>query len=98
MARELLTIEALICGYHVYKEIWCADVREELSCTREVENYRDPFAVAVVRSMIDGHAPCQLRVWGLRELTCRLLYRGFNFDGLPINRENWTPQKFPAIR
>ena len=51
MARESLTIEAMNRGYHVYKEIWCADVEEELSCVREVENYCDPFAVAVVRSI-----------------------------------------------
>ena len=43
-------IEAMVRGYHMYKEIWCAAVREELSCIREVENYRDLFAVAVVRS------------------------------------------------
>ena len=51
-------IEAMVRGYHVYKEIWCAAVGEELSCIREVENYRDPFAVAVVRSgVIIGHVP-----------------------------------------
>ena len=51
-------IEAMVRGYHVYKEIWCAAVGEELSCMREVENYRDPFAVAVVRSgVIVGHVP-----------------------------------------
>ena len=33
----------------VIKEVWCAAVGEELSCMREVENYRDPFAVAVIR-------------------------------------------------
>ena len=42
-------IETVICGYHVYKEIRCAAVGEELSCIREVENYRHPFDVAVVR-------------------------------------------------
>ena len=29
----------------------------------------------------------------------RLLFRGFNFRGLPVNRENrenWIPRKFPA--
>ena len=41
-------IEAMVRGYHVYKEIWCAAVGEELSCMTEVENYRDPFAVAVL--------------------------------------------------
>ena len=40
----------------VIKEVWCAAVGEELSCMREVENYRDPFTVAVVRSgIIVGH-------------------------------------------
>ena len=39
-------IEAMVRGYHMYKEIWCAAVGEELSCMREEENYRDAFAVA----------------------------------------------------
>ena len=42
-------IETMVCGYHVFKEIRCAAVGEEMSCIREVENYRNPFAVAVVR-------------------------------------------------
>ena len=33
---------------HMYKEVWCVTIGEELSCMREVENYRDLFAVAVV--------------------------------------------------
>ena len=42
----------------VIKEVWCAAVGEELYCMREVENYRDPFAVAVVRlGVIVGHVP-----------------------------------------
>ena len=49
MVGESHMIETVVCGYHVYKEIRCAAVGEELSCIREVENYRHPFAVAVVR-------------------------------------------------
>ena len=57
MARESYTIEAMVHGYHVYKEVWCAAVGEELFCVREV-NYRDPFAVAVIRSgVVVGHVP-----------------------------------------
>ena len=42
----------------VIKEVWCAAAGEELSCKREVENYHNPFAVAVVRSgVIVGHIP-----------------------------------------
>ena len=31
MAGESLMIETVVCGYHVYKEIRCAAVGEELS-------------------------------------------------------------------
>ena len=45
-------------GYHVYRDIWVAAVSEELSCVRETDNHRDPFAVAVARSgIIVGHVP-----------------------------------------
>ena len=51
-------IKAMVHGCHVYKEVWCAAVGEELSCMREVENYRGLFAEAVVRSgVIIGHVP-----------------------------------------
>ena len=54
---ESYTIEAMVRGYHMYKEVWCADFGEELACVREV-NYRDPFAVAVMRSGgVVGHVP-----------------------------------------
>ena len=58
MARKSHIIEAMVRGYHVYKEIWCAAVGEELSCIREMKSYCDPFAVAVVRlEVIVGHIP-----------------------------------------
>ena len=47
-------IETMVCGYNVYKEIWCAAVGEELSCIREVENYCDPFAVGRPKKDIVG--------------------------------------------
>ena len=37
-------IEIMVCGYHVYTEIQCAAIGEELPC-----KWDDPFAVAVVR-------------------------------------------------
>ena len=43
-------IEAMVCGCHVYKEVWCAALGEEPSYMKEVENYHDLFAVVVVRS------------------------------------------------
>ena len=52
------TFEAMVRGYHVYREIWSSTVGERLSCVREAENRRDPFAVAVERSGVTvGHVP-----------------------------------------
>ena len=58
MARESHMIKAMVCGYHVYKEVWCAAVGEELSYMGEVENSCNLFAVTVIRSgVIIGHVP-----------------------------------------
>ena len=43
-------VEAMVRGYHVYKEIWDASISEELWHAREPTNPRDPFAIAVVKS------------------------------------------------
>ena len=48
MAWESRMIVAMIRGCHVYKEVWCAAVGEELFCMREVENYRGLFAVVLL--------------------------------------------------
>ena len=45
-------------GYHVYKDIWEANVGEELECVRERRNEKDRYAVAVVKNdTIIGHLP-----------------------------------------
>ena len=38
------------------------------------------------------------RGWTCRIARIKLLFRGFNFRGLPVNRENLIARKFPAIR
>ena len=48
MAFEV-TMEAMIRGYHVYRDVWSAVVDEELACKREPFNASDPFAVSVVK-------------------------------------------------
>ena len=61
MTHEFYTIEVIVRGYHVYKEIWFASVGEELSCVREVDNYCDPFAAAVVKSgVVVGDVPSKI--------------------------------------
>ena len=40
------SVSAMVRGYHIYKEIWNAEIHEELRCEREVGNRSDTFAVA----------------------------------------------------
>ena len=44
----MYTFKLMVRGYHVYQEMWVADVGEELSCVKETENHQDPFSVAVL--------------------------------------------------
>ena len=34
-------------GHHIYKQVWTPFIGEELARTHEIENTKDPFAVAV---------------------------------------------------
>ena len=45
----MYAFKSMVRGYHVYQEMWVADVGEELSCIKETENLQDPFSVAIVR-------------------------------------------------
>ena len=38
------SVDAMIRGYHVYRDIWDAAVGEELKCKREIRNQNDPYA------------------------------------------------------
>ena len=50
-------VEAIVHGYHIYKEIGDASIGEELLCAREPTNPRDPFVVAVIK--YDQTLKCQ---------------------------------------
>ena len=63
-------VEAVVRGYHVYKEIWNPYIGEELFCARELTNLHDPFAIAVVKSdQTVGHVPLKI------SLLCSMLLR-----------------------
>ena len=52
------TVDSMIRGNHVYKDIWDSHLGEELTCRRERNNIHDPYAVAVLKSdVIVGHIP-----------------------------------------
>ena len=45
MATTTYEMEAMIRGYHLYAIVWDAQIGEELYCTGEMGNIRDPYAV-----------------------------------------------------
>ena len=47
----------MVCGYHVYEEIWDASIDEELLCTRQPTNPHDPFTFAIIK--YDQTSKCQ---------------------------------------
>ena len=84
-----LTFEAMVRGYHVYKEIWLAAVGEELSYVRKVGHCHNLFVVAVVKSaVVVIHVPrkilsiCSLFLRQGGTINCRVT-GGRHFWNLP---------------
>jgi len=72
-------IEAMVRGYHIYKDVWSAVVDEEFPCKREDGNRFDPFAVAVCNGdIVIGHvlrkisSVCSLSIGQGGETHCRV--------------------------
>ena len=58
MDRASFTIEAMIRGYHIYRDIRSAVLDEELPCQRETGNISNPFVVGMLKDgVIVGHVP-----------------------------------------
>ena len=58
MAANQFEVEAMVHGYHKYKDIWEATLGENLECQRENRNIHDIDAVAVLRSgVVVAHVP-----------------------------------------
>ena len=73
------SVDAMVRGYHVYRDIWTAAEGEEFPCKREVVNAFDPFAVAVMRGdTVIGHVPrkissiCSLFLRKEGSITCQV--------------------------
>ena len=55
---DFFEVDAMVRGYHQYREIWEAEVGEQLECQRENSNPHDIFPVAVLKSgVVVGHVP-----------------------------------------
>ena len=69
----------MVRGYHVYRDIWTAIVRNEIQCQREGRNQFDPFAAAVMKGgRIISHVQrnissiCSLFLHRDGAITCRV--------------------------
>ena len=53
---EEFEVSSIVRGYHIYKETWTPFLTEHLECKREEGNYKDRYAVAVLRhDSVVGH-------------------------------------------
>ena len=60
MRKEMESFQKESCvrGYHIYRELWEAAIREDLACQRERGNATDAYAVSVTKDgTIVGHLP-----------------------------------------
>ena len=54
-------INSVVCGHHIYKDIWTSVIGEELTCRKEFGNIHDLHAVAVIHGgSVVGHVPCTI--------------------------------------
>ena len=58
-------MKSCVQGYHIYKDIWAATIREDLSCETELLNHVDRYAVAALKddtTICKGIAPDRLPI------------------------------------
>ena len=69
----MFKVVAMVCGYHVYKDVWEACVGVSLRCKFEPGgNPHDPYAVSVLKGeTIVGHLPRFVS-----SICCMFLHRG----------------------
>ena len=57
-----VTVSCVICGYHVYKEVWNPSIGEAFVCFAKEENSHGRIAVAVIcaEGYVVGNLPCEI--------------------------------------
>ena len=50
MSHGTSSVESVIRGHHVYKDVWLPVISEDLMCQRELGNPRNLFAVSVLKT------------------------------------------------
>ena len=60
--RQASTLQSVICGHHIYKQIWRLLVGKILTLEREKGNNHDKFAVSLLKhATVLGHVPREFR-------------------------------------
>ena len=58
---EELEVASCVRGFHIHKDTWVPVLDEVLQCSRETQNSRDRYAVAVVKNTtVVGHLPSKI--------------------------------------
>ena len=76
--ERVLSVQAAVRGFHVYKNVWEPKESETLVCSHEKENVHDPFAIKTYQrdsERIVGHLPMELS-----RITKFLLDRGARME------------------
>ncbi len=84
--ENYFSLEAMVRGYHIYKEVWESNVGERLACETEQNNSFDMNAVAVIKSSyVVSHLPRKI------SLICSLFLRR---SGCSINCEVISEKRY----
>ena len=72
-------ITSVVRGYHIYKDIWEAEINSKLPCSPQPDNRQDRYAVAVMNGTnVVGHVPrrisyiCNIFIRHAGSITCRV--------------------------
>ena len=75
---ESYSIDSVIRGYHIYKDIWTAPIGAILHCGRESSNPSDPYTVAMSNgTVVVGHVPQVISAAYSASITLAFLTSGF---------------------
>ena len=56
---EAFCLNSVVCGYHVYKDIWSSVHGEELHCKHEIGNVHNLYGISIIKHGTDivSHLP-----------------------------------------
>lgn len=46
--EERFSMDSIVQGFHVYKDVWNPEIGEVLICKQEFQNLHDPYTVSII--------------------------------------------------